>query len=575
MRSSEITIQTLKDTPTDAELISHQLMLRSGLIKRVASGIYAFMPLGLKILRKIEAIIREEMNKIGAQEMLMPMVQPLELWQESSREEHYGKELLRFSDRLERNFCLGPTHEELVIDLVRGNIKSYKQLPFTFYQIQTKFRDEVRPRFGVLRSREFIMKDAYSFHENYESLTTTYWKMHEAYCNIFTRLGLNFRAVQADTGSIGGTDSHEFQVLCNSGEDTIVYSEESDYAANIELATCRRLINERATSQESLKKVATPSQKTCLEVAKLLNLPLQRTVKSIVLEAKDGGVVLALLRGDHELNETKISKITNVKTPFTLATSELINKYFGCEPGFIGPVGFSGTIIVDLDVDVMSDFVCGANDTGYHLTGVNFTDINGNIIVADIRNVNEGDIEPNGQGTLKLCRGIEVGHIFQLRTKYSSSMKFNVLDANGKSTPVEMGCYGIGVSRILGALIEQNHDDKGMIFPLSVAPFEVIMVPVFYNKSESVANICNKLYEDLKNSNIDVLLDDRNERIGSLLADSELLGIPYRIVISDKNLVNDQAEFFERKTNTTSLIKIDEVAAKLKLLIKPRYSSTC
>jgi len=560
MRGSQSYIHTSKEIPNEAELISHKLMLRAGLIKRLASGIYTWMPLGLKILRKVEKIVREEMNLVHALEILMPAVQPAELWQESGRWEFYGKELLRLKDRHERDFCFGPTHEEVILDVVKKDIRSYKQLPISLYQIQTKFRDEIRPRFGVMRSREFIMKDAYSFHSDFASLITTYNEMYQAYFNIFTRLGLKFRAIAADTGSIGGTGSHEFQVLADSGEDIIAYSDQSDYAANIELAQCIAQKTGRNKITQNLKKVATPTQKTCEEVAKLLNCPLSNTVKSLVFDGIDGNPVLILIRGDHTLNEIKVGKLSQLNNPLSFASHSNIQKHFNCQPGFIGPVGFNGTIIVDHAVAVMTDFICGANIDGYHLTGVNFgRDCNEPTLVADIRNIVEGDISPDGKGTIRLCRGIEVGHVFQLRTKYSSAMHLNYLDQNGKPQLIEMGCYGIGISRIVGAAIEQNNDAHGIIFPVNLAPFELVITPVNYAKNDSIKLGAEKLYATAKQLGIDVLLDDREERIGSLLADSELLGIPYRIVIGEKTFVNNQVEFYTRKSGETKLINFDEV----------------
>ncbi len=572
MRASRYYITTSKEAPSEAELISHKLMLRAGLIKRLSSGIYTWMPLGLKIVRKIEKIVREEMNAIGSLEMLMPAVQPAEIWQESGRWEFYGKELLRMKDRHERDFCLGPTHEEVVTDTIRKDIKSYKQLPICVYQIQTKFRDEVRPRFGVMRAREFVMKDAYSFHTDFDSLVATYNDMYQAYCNIFNRLGLKFRPVAADTGSIGGTGSHEFQVLADSGEDIVVYSDESDYAANIELAECRLSRDSRPNAKAQMQKVATPTQKTCEEVTQMLGTDLANSVKSLVFEGKDGKPVLLLIRGNDSLNEIKAGKLKELKEPLTFASHEAIAESFNCQPGFIGPVGFAGVVIADRQVAMLSDFVCGANEDGYHFTGVNFGIDCKEPIVADIRNVQEGDVTPDGKGKIKLCRGIEVGHVFQLRTKYSKSMNATYLDQNGKSQLMEMGCYGIGVTRILGACIEQNNDDAGIVFPLNMAPFEVVITPANYNKSEVVKLEADNLYTHFQASGIDVLLDDRNERIGFLLADSELLGIPYRIVVGEKTLAEGKVEVFNRKTRETELIEVDLVVGHLTKLIQNERS---
>jgi len=568
MRASQYYIITTKEAPSEAELISHKLMLRAGLIKRLASGIYTWLPMGLKIVRKVERIVREEMNAIGSLEMLMPTVQPAEIWQESGRWEFYGKELLRMKDRHDRDFCLGPTHEEVVTDTIRKDIKSYKQLPLSVYQIQTKFRDEVRPRFGVMRAREFVMKDAYSFHTDFDSLVVHYNQMYQAYCNIFNRLGLKFRPVAADTGSIGGTGSHEFQVLADSGEDTVVYSDESDYAANIELAECLPSRIERSKAKELMQKVATPIQKTCEEVTEMLGVDLATSVKSLVFNGVDGKPVLLLIRGNDTLNEIKAGKLKQLKEPLEFASQEAIKDAFNCQPGFIGPVGFDGEVIADKEVALLADFVCGANEDGYHLTGVNFGINCKEPLVADIRNVQEGDITPDGKGKIKLCRGIEVGHVFQLRTKYSEAMNVTYLDQNGKSQLMEMGCYGIGVTRILGASIEQNNDENGIVFPLNMAPFELIISPANYHKSDVVKLEADNLYNKLKASGVDVLLDDRNERIGFLLADSELLGIPYRIVVGEKTLAEGKVELYNRKTRETELIELDIIIQHLTKIIQ-------
>lgn len=567
MRASKYYIATVKEAPSEAELISHKLMLRAGMIKRLSSGIYTWMPLGLKVVRKVERIVREEMNAIDALEILMPAVQPAEIWQESGRWEFYGKELLRMKDRHDRDFCLGPTHEEVVADTIRKDIKSYKQLPLSVYQIQTKFRDEVRPRFGVMRSREFVMKDAYSFHSDFDSLLSTYNDMYQAYCNIFNRLGLKFRPVAADTGSIGGTGSHEFQVLADSGEDIVVYSDESDYAANIELAECLPSRDSRPVSTLQLQKIATPTQKTCEDVCAMLGTDLTNSVKSLVFEGVDGRPVLLLIRGNDSLNEIKAGKLKQLKEPLTFASHESIQKGFNCQPGFIGPVGFDGVVIADREVALLADFVCGANENGFHFTGVNFGVDCAEPIVADLRNVQEGDKTPDGKGTMKLCRGIEVGHVFQLRTKYSQAMNVTYLDQNGKTQFMEMGCYGIGVTRILGACIEQNNDENGIVFPLNMAPFEVVITPANYTKSEITRLESDNLYSHLKANGIDVLLDDRNERIGFLLADSELLGIPYRIVIGEKTLATGNVELFDRKTRETRIIALDLVVAEVTKLV--------
>lgn len=569
MRASKYYITTEKEAPKEAELISHKLMMRAGLIKRVSSGIYSWMPLGLKTLRKIEAVVRQEMNAIGSLEILMPAVQPAELWQESGRWDFYGKELLRLKDRHDRDFCVGPTHEEVVTDIVRRDVKSYKQLPLSVYQIQTKFRDEVRPRFGVMRAREFIMKDAYSFHTDFDSLLVTYNDMYNAYCNVFNRLGLKFRPVAADTGSIGGTGSHEFQVLADCGEDTVVYSDESEYAANIELAESLPSKAKRDGAIQKLTKVATPTQKTCEEVAELLNINLNQTAKSLVFVGVDDKPVLVMIRGNDSLNEVKAGKIKQLKQPLEFASHTQINEAFNCNPGFIGPIGFTGLVIADKEVALLSDFVCGANEDGYHYSGVNFSvDCKEPDLVLDLRNVQEGEITPDGKGTIKLCKGIEVGHVFQLRTKYSEAMNVTYLDTNGKAQVMEMGCYGIGVSRILGAAIEQNNDERGIVFPLNMAPFEVVVTPANYYKSETTKQTADELYAKLAANGIDVLLDDRNDRVGSLLADSELLGLPYRIVLGEKTLANNQVELFTRQTRETVLVDLDKVVAMVVDLVK-------
>lgn len=568
MRAAKYYLATTKEASSEAELISHKLMLRAGLIKRLASGIYTWMPLGLKIMRKIERIVREELNAIGGLEISMPVVQPAEIWQESGRWEFYGKELLRMKDRHDRDFCLGPTHEEVVTDTIHKDIKSYKQLPLLVYQIQTKFRDEVRPRFGVMRAREFIMKDAYSFHPDFDSLTKTYTDMYQAYSKIFTRLGLRFRPVAADTGSIGGSGSHEFQVLADSGEDVVVYSDETDYAANLELAECLPSRDIRPKPQAQMQKIATPTQKTCEEVAQMLGIDLTTTVKSLVFEGIDGKPVLLLIRGNDSLNEVKTAKLAELKTPLTFASHEAIAAAFNCQPGFIGPVGFSGLVIADREAALLADFICGANQDGYHLAGVNFGIDCPEPVVRDIRNVREGDITPDGKGKIKFCRGIEVGHIFQLRTKYTKSMNVTYLDQNGKAQLMEMGCYGIGITRIIGACIEQNHDENGIIFPPAMAPFELVITPANYSKSEAVKLEADKLYDHFKASGIDVLLDDRNERIGFLLADSELLGISYRIIVGEKTLAEGKVEVFNRRTRETKLIELDLVVGYLSKIIQ-------
>ncbi|MBR5675431.1 MAG: proline--tRNA ligase [Neisseriaceae bacterium] len=559
MKSSQFFISTLKEAPAEAELASHRLMLRAGLIRRIASGLYAWLPMGLRVVRKIENIVREEMNKAGAIELSMPVVQPAELWQESGRWEFYGKELLRIQDRHDRDFCLGPTHEEIISEIARNEIKSYRQLPINFYQIQTKFRDEIRPRFGVMRSREFVMKDAYSFHLDLASLQETYQKMYDAYCNIFKRLGLKFRPVAADTGSIGGTGSHEFQVLAESGEDVIAYCETSDYAANIELAETLPLSGERQTPTQDLQKIATPNVKTIDELVAFLNIPIEKTLKSVVVEGEDGKPVLLLLRGDHELNEVKAEKLNGVKSPLTFANAEEIRQAFGADGGSLGAVGFNGKVYADYAVEKACDWVTGANDNGYHYTGFNFGRDCVEPEFVDLRNVVENDASPDGKGVLQLVRGIEVGHIFQLRKKYSDAMSVAVSDKDGQLTTVEMGCYGIGITRIVAAAIEQNNDDKGIIWTDAMAPFKAVIVPMNYYKSEAVKTAADKLYADLIALGVEVLLDDRDERAGVLLADSELLGIPHRIVIGDRGLKEGVVEYQKRGNNTAEKITLNEV----------------
>lgn len=550
MLASNFFISTLKEAPSEAELPSHKLMLRAGLIRRLASGLYSWMPMGYRTLKKVEAIVRDEMNTAGAIELLMPAVQPAELWQESGRWEFYGKELLRVNDRHDREFCVGPTHEEVITDIVRREVRSYKQLPVNFYQIQTKFRDEVRPRFGVMRSREFIMKDAYSFHTDFDSLKYTYQIMYDAYCRIFTRLGLKFRPVAADTGSIGGTGSHEFQVLADSGEDVIAYCPDSEYAANIELAEAFAPVEERPAASAEMAKVLTPNVKTIAELVEFLKVDIAQTVKAIVVEGENDEAILLLLRGDHELNEVKAEKIEGVKTPLTFASPALIEDSFGAKPGSLGPVGFKGRIIADRSVAVMADMIVGANENDHHLTGVNFGRDCAEPEVMDLRNVVAGDRSPCGQGTLELCRGIEVGHVFQLRTKYSEAMNCTFLNKEGRNQVMEMGCYGIGISRIVAAAIEQSFDERGIIFTDAMAPFTVAIVPMGYRRSEAVKTFADMLYAQLKGLGVDVLLDDRDERPGVLLADSELIGIPHRVVIGDRGLKEGQMVEYQARTDS-------------------------
>lgn len=563
MRASQFFIATQKEAPQEAELVSHRLMLRAGLIKRLGAGLYTWMPLGLRILRKVEAVVRDEMNKAGALELLMPAVQPKELWEETGRWAVFGPQMLKIKDRHDRDFCFGPTHEEVITDIARREIKSYKQLPINFYQIQTKFRDEIRPRFGVMRAREFMMKDAYSFHTSFESLEKTYQVMFKAYSNVFDRLGLKFRAVRADTGAIGGDGSHEFHVLADSGEDALAYCEQSDYAANVELSEALPPDGNRKQGSETMQEVETPKQTSCEDVASLLGVGIDRTVKAIALIVS-GRFYLLLLRGDHHLNEVKVGKLTGFEQ-FRFASEEEIRSALKCPPGFIGPVGAGPdvTVVADLAVNVMSDFICGANKPKYHLKGVNFgRDLPEPSLVADIRNVVEGDPSPDGKGKLKLCRGIEVGHIFQLRTKYAKSMGATYLDDQGQTQVMEMGCYGIGVSRIVGAAIEQGNDERGIVFPKSMAPFQVVITPIGYEKSDAVRTASERLYSDLLALGIDVLLDDRGERPGVMFAEMELIGVPCRIVIGDRGLKEGQVEYQSRtdtQAKSASLEAISEI----------------
>lgn len=565
MRTSRFFLATLKEAPNEAELPSHRLMLRAGLIKKLGSGLYTWMPLGLRVLRKVEAVVRDEMNKAGGLEVLMPAIQPAELWQESGRWAVFGPQMLKMKDRHDREFCFGPTHEEVITDIARSEIKSYKQLPLNFYQIQTKFRDEIRPRFGVMRAREFVMKDGYSFHTSLECMQATYARMHTAYCNVFSRLGLKYRAVFADSGAIGGDGSQEFHVLADSGEDALAYCPDSDYAANVELAIALPPATPRAAASEALRPVDTPRQTTCEQVAELLSIPLQRTVKLIALMAGDA-LTVVLLRGDHNLNEIKVGKLPGMDG-FRFASDEEIRQHFDCPPGFLGPVGLDRgriRIIADHTVATMSDFVTGANKPKTHLAGVNWgRDLPEADAVADVRNVVAGDPSPGGKGKLEICRGIEVGHIFQLRTKYSAALSCQFLDADGTLKPMEMGTYGIGVSRIVGACIEQNFDERGIRFPQAMAPFTVAIVPVGYQRSEAVRAAADKLYAELTARGIDVLLDDRNERPGVMFADMELIGIPHRITIGDKSLAAGQVEYVPRAGGDTVLVAQDNVEAFL------------
>ncbi len=569
MKASHFFIRTLKEAPADAEIVSHKLMMRSGMIRKLGAGIYNYMPMGLKVIRKVEAIIREEMNKAGAVELLMPVVQPAELWQETGRWDKMGPELLRIKDRHDRDFLIQPTSEEVVTDIARHEIKSYKQLPVNFYQIQTKFRDERRPRFGIMRGREFCMKDAYSFDRDVEGMKQSYAKMFDAYQRIFTRLGLNFRAVNADNGAIGGTGSQEFHVIADTGEDAIAYCPSSDYAANIETAEALSLIATRAAASQEMASVATPGQIKCEDLSKFLKVPLEKTVKSIVLavDAVEGGpaqLFLLMVRGDHELNEVKASKVAG-STDFRFATEAEIIEHFGTPPGYLGPVKTKKpvTVVADRTVANMSDFVCGANQEGFHLTGVNWGRDLPEPQVADLRNVLAGDQSPDGKGVLEICRGIEVGHVFQLGTRYSESMNAVYLDEKGQSQPMVMGCYGIGVTRLLGAAIEQCFDDKGIVWPVSIAPFQVVLCPMGYDRSDMVKEATDRLYQDLTTAGVEVILDDRGERPGAMFADWELIGVPYRVVIGERGLKEGQLEFQARTDSEASQVPVGDVAKTL------------
>ena len=573
MKASQTFLATLKEAPADAEVVSHQLMVRAGLIRKLSAGIYNYLPLGLKVIRKVENIIREEMNRAGAIELLMPIVQPAELWQETGRWEKMGPELLRIKDRHERDFLIQPTSEEVITDLARTEIKSYKQLPINFYQIQTKFRDERRPRFGIMRGREFSMKDAYSFDRDHDGLKRSYALMFDAYVRIFKRMGLTFRAVTADNGAIGGSGSQEFHVIADTGEDAIVYCPNSDYAANLEAAESLSLIAKRDAPKEVMKKVSTPEQKRCEDVARFLKISLTQTIKSLVLavdqEHGPATLFMLLLRGDHELNEIKASKVPDL-TAFRFASDEEVKAACHSPVGYLGPVGLSSNvqIVADRTVANMSDFVCGANEAGYHLTGVNWGRDLPEPIIADIRNAVAGDPSPDGKGVVDICRGIEVGHVFQLGTRYSEAMKCTYLDENGKSQPMVMGCYGIGVTRLLGAAIEQGHDEKGILWPISMAPFELVICPVGYDKSELVRQAAHDLHQQLQNTGIDVVLDDRGERPGAMFADWELIGVPYRLVIGERSLKEGNVEFQGRGESTAQLVPVNEITEKVIAIIQ-------
>ncbi|QWD90968.1 proline--tRNA ligase [Polynucleobacter sp. MWH-Braz-FAM2G] len=568
MKASQSFLATLKEAPSDAEVVSHKLMVRAGLIRKLSAGIYNYLPLGLKVIRKVENIIREEMNRAGAIELLMPMIQPAELWQETGRWEKMGPELLRIKDRHDRDFLIQPTSEEVITDLARNEIRSYKQLPVNFYQIQTKFRDERRPRFGIMRGREFSMKDAYSFDRDVEGLKKSYQIMFDAYTRIFKRMGLQFRAVTADNGAIGGSGSQEFHVIADTGEDAIVYCPNSDYAANLEAAESLSLIAERAAGTVAMAKVPTPEKTNCADVAKLLNIPLEKTVKSLLFAAdqenRPAKLFMLLVRGDHELNEVKASKVPGMAES-RFATEAEIKQACNAPAGYLGPVGVRAdvTVVADRTVANMSDFVCGANDAGYHLTGVNWGRDLPEALVLDIRNAVIGDPSPDGKGIVDICRGIEVGHVFQLGTRYSEAMGCTYLDQQGKAQPMVMGCYGIGVTRLLGAAIEQGHDEKGIIWPISMAPFEVVICPMGYEKSEAVKVACDQLHDELLAAGIDVILDDRNERPGAMFADWELIGAPFRVVIGDRGLADSQVEFKSRTDAESQNIPLGDIKAKV------------
>jgi prolyl-tRNA synthetase len=576
MRTSQFPLQTLKEVPADAQIPSHQLMMRAGLIRKLAAGLYTWMPLGLRVLRKVEAIVRDEMNKAGALEVLMPAVQPAELWEESGRWQKYGAELLRLKDRHGRDFCFGPTHEEIITDLARNELSSYKQLPINFYQIQTKFRDERRPRFGVMRAREFLMKDAYSFHANAESLQETYDAMHAAYCAVFERCGLNYRPVAADTGSIGGNASHEFHVLADAGEDAIAFSTESDYAANVELAEALAPKAQADAASEEMRTVDTPNAKTIDEIVEQFKQPIERTVKTLIVRANedaDAELVAIIMRGDHELNEIKAAKHPILTDPIQMATEEEIRAAIGAGPGSLGPVGLKMPVLVDRAAAVANDFSAGANEDGKHFFGLNWgRDVELGEVV-DLRNVIEGDPSPCGKGQITIARGIEVGHIFQLGQTYSEKLNCTVLDENGKSIVTTMGCYGIGVSRVVGAAIEQHHDDNGIVWPTAMAPFQVTLIPMNMKKSERVREAAEKLYNELKDAGIDVLFDDRDARPGVMFADCELIGIPHRVVIGDRSLDNGEVEYRARTADDNEMMPLEGFVETLRNKINAELTS--
>lgn len=561
MRTSQFPLNTVKEIPADAEIASHQLMIRAGLIRKLAAGIYTWLPLGLRVLRKVENIVREEMDRAGGLEVLMPALQPAELWQETGRWEKYGPELARMKDRHDRDFCLGPTHEEIITDLARNELKSYKQLPVCYYQIQTKFRDEIRPRFGIMRSREFLMKDAYSFHLDQDSLNETYQVMYQAYSNIFNRFGLKFRAVIADSGSIGGAVSHEFHVLADSGEDAIAFSTESEYAANVEKAEALMPTAERAVPAAAMQLVETPNQHSIDEVSQFLNLAPEQCLKTLIVRGEDDSLVALLLRGDHELNPIKAEKIEGVKSPLQLATEVEVQSACGCKPGSIGPLNLSIKVVADRSVLAMADFVCGANQDGKHFQHVNWERDLALPEVADLRMVVEGDPSPDGKGSITIARGIEVGHIFQLGTKYSEAMNAAIINEAGKNQIMIMGCYGIGISRVVAAAIEQSHDDRGIIWPKDLAPFQVAICPMNMHKSDRLQETVEKIYQDLTKAGIEVLLDDRKVRAGFMFSDMELIGIPHRIVIGDRGLDSGTVEYQGRQDQESQEIVMQDIVS--------------
>jgi prolyl-tRNA synthetase len=569
MRFTEFGLTTLKEIPAEAEIVSHQLMLRAGLIRRLASGLFTWMPLGLRVLRKVEQVVREEMDRAGALELVMPAIQPAELWQESGRWDQYGNLLLRMRDRHDREFCFGPTHEEVITDIARRELRSYRQLPINFYQIQTKFRDEIRPRFGVMRAREFIMKDAYSFHVDHASLEKDgYQAMHAAYTAIFERLGLQFRVVDADSGEIGGSRSQEFHVMADSGEDAIAWSDDDDFASNVETAPTIRPEGDAPAPAQEFEKISTPDVRTIDALTQMLKIGPEQTIKTLVVDGEDGPVAL-VIRGDHELNAIKAEKLPGVASPLTMADAATVKKVTGCEPGFAGPIGLDVNIYYDHATSLMSDFVCGANESDMHIKGVNFGRDIERPETVDIRNVVDGDPSPGGKGTLKIARGIEVGHIFQLGTKYSEAMSATIQDKDGKEIPMAMGCYGIGVTRIVGAAIEQNHDDKGIIWPDPLAPFDVVMIPINMQRSDKVREAAEALYAELQSMGLAVLFDDRDARPGVKFADAELLGIPHRVVISERGLENGELEYQHRRDTDSRMMKRD---AALEMLVQSKLS---